>query len=146
MQLSLRHDPDEEVDRLLGHPVEFLHVQQRTVLHRFGERSGQEGVAGVALGKHPGRVELARQPGRCQLGVALDGDQGNVQRRGQGSQQRGLAGAGRTLQQEMAPRADRGHHQLDLAPAPHHGSRDGLHQATEGVVEAGNTGLISQRR
>ena len=117
MQLGLAHHRDQHVERLLGDPVDLLDVQQRAVAQGRDQRAVDEHVGGVAVGQHPGRVEVADQARRRQLGVALDELEADAELVGHGTQQRRLAGAGRAFQQHMATGRERGNDQLDLARA-----------------------------
>ena len=38
-EFALRHHGDEEVDRLLRHPVELLNIEQRPMAQRLDERT-----------------------------------------------------------------------------------------------------------
>jgi hypothetical protein len=58
VQLTLAHHRDEHVERLLGDPVDLLHVEQRAVAHGGDQRPVDEHVGVVPLGEHPGRVEV----------------------------------------------------------------------------------------
>ena len=118
VQLALAHHRDEHVERLLRHPVELLDVEQRAVAHRRDERAVDEDVGVVALGEHPGRVEVADEAGRRQLGVALDELEADAELVGDGAQQRRLAGAGRALDEDVAAGVERRQHELELALAP----------------------------
>ena len=60
---------------------------------------------------------MADQPGRAQLGVALDQYQTDARPLGQGAKERGLAGARRPFEQDAAPGGQGGGHHLDVAPA-----------------------------
>ena len=70
--LPLGHRAEQHVERVLGRPVELLDVEEPAALHRLHQRAGHEVVRAVVLAQHPGRVVVADQPGRRQLGVALD--------------------------------------------------------------------------
>ena len=76
-----------------------------------------EHVGVVALGQHPGRVEVPDEAGRRQLGVALDELEADAELVGDGPQQRRLAGAGRTLDEDVAPGVEGRQHELQLALA-----------------------------
>ncbi len=117
VQLALAHHGDQHVERLLRHPVELLDVQQRAVAHRGDERAVDEHVGVVALGEHARRVEVADEPRRRQLGVALDELEADAELVGDGAQQRRLAGARRTLDEDVAAGVERGEDELELAPA-----------------------------
>ena len=118
VQLPLAHHRDEHVERLLGDPVELLDVEQRAVAHRRDQRAVDEHVGVVALGQHPGRVEVPDEAGRRQLGVALDELEADAELVGDGPQQRRLAGAGRALDEDVASGVEGGQHELQLALAP----------------------------
>ena len=64
-----------------GHPVELLDVEQAAGAQRRDQRAVDEDLLDVAVGEHPGRVEVADQPRRGQLGVALDEEERHVLRR-----------------------------------------------------------------
>ena len=88
------------------------------IAHRRDERAVDEDVGVVALGEHTGRVEVADEAGRGQLGVALDELEADAELVGDGPQQRRLAGAGRALDEDVAPGVEGGQHELELALAP----------------------------
>ena len=81
------------------------------------QRAVDEHVGVVALGQHPGRVEVADEAGRGELGVALDELEADAELVGDGAQQRRLAGARRALEQDVAVGGQRGDDELDLAAA-----------------------------
>ena len=129
VQLALAHHRDEHVERLLRHPVELLDVEQGAVAHGGDQRPVDEDVGVVALGEDPGRIEVADEAGRRQLGVALDELEADAELGGDGAQQRRLAGARRALDEDVAPGVEGGEHELELASPP-----------DEPVAEAGQRG------
>ena len=118
VELALAHHRDEDVERLLRHPIELLDVQQRPVTHRRDQRPVDEDVGVVPLGEHPGRIEVPDESRRRQLGVALDELEADAQLVGDGPEQRRLAGAGRPLDHDVAAGVERGEHELELPPPP----------------------------
>src|SRR5439155_17418958 len=68
--------------------------------------------------EHDRRVEGPDEAGRGQLGAALNQDEFGVPGRRDLPQQGGLAGARRTLEQDVGARRERGPDQLQLALAP----------------------------
>ena len=128
VQLALAHHRDEHVERLLGDAVDLLDVQQRAVAHRRDQRTVDEHVGVVAVGEHARRVEVADEARRGELGVALDELEAEAELVGHGAQQRALAGARRTLQQDVPVGGQRGHDQLDLPLAPDHPAEHPLEQ------------------
>ncbi len=84
---------------------------------RIASSSGpSEKISGpVALVEHQRRVEVPDQPGRGQLGVALDHHEGDLPTAGDLAQQRRLAGAGRALEQHVRPAEQGGLEDLRLA-------------------------------
>ena len=115
VQLALAHHRDEDVERLLGDPVDLLDVEQRPVPQRLDQRAVDEDVGAVALGQHPGRVEVADEAGRRQLGVALDEGEADAELVGDGPEQRRLPGAGRPLEQDVAAGGEGRDDDLQLA-------------------------------
>jgi hypothetical protein len=118
VQLALAHHGDEDVERLLRHAVELLDVEQGALAHRRDQRPVDEDVGVVALGEHAGRVEVADEAGRGQLGVALDELEADAELVGDGAQQRRLAGAGRALDDHVAPGVEGRQDELELPLAP----------------------------
>ena len=114
-QLGLGHHRDQDVQRLLGDPVDLLDVQQAALAQRPHQRAVDEDVGGVPLGEHLRRVEVPDQPGRGQLGVALDEVERRRPLRGDGPQQRRLPRPRRALEQHVRAAVEGGHEQLDLA-------------------------------
>ena len=121
VQLPLAHGGDDDVERLLRHPVDLLDVEEGAGAQGLDQRAVEEHFGGVALDEHPGRVERADQPRRGQLGVALHEDQLDAGRGGEGPQQGRLAGARWPLEQHVAVGGERRHHHLDLGPTPDDG-------------------------
>ena len=80
------------------------------------QRAVLEDVGGVALGQHAGRVEVADEAGRRELGVALHELEADAELVGHRPQQRRLARARRSLQEDVAAGGQRRHHDLLLAP------------------------------
>ena len=124
VQFALAHHGDQDVQRLLGHTVDLLDVQQRPVAQRRCEWPVDEDVGVVALGHDPGRVEVTDQACRCEFGVALDELEADAELVGDGTQQRRLPGAGGTLDHDVTVGDQRRHDQLDLSPATHDGGSD----------------------
>jgi hypothetical protein len=116
--LALGQHGNEDVQRLLGDPVELLQVQQGTVAHGLQQRAVGETARHVAVRQHLRGVVLAHQPGRGQLGVALDEDDALAGLPGDVAQQRGLAGAGRPLDHHVPPGAERHGQNFALPPQP----------------------------
>ncbi len=129
--LALGEHRDEDVQRLLGDPVELLQVEQPTAAHRRQQRTVHETRRVVALRQHLRGVERSDQPGRGELGVALhEHDLLAVGTRDRAQQGR-LAGAGRALDHDVAPglQGDRQH--LALAAQTHdRGDRPGRRHGT----------------
>ena len=115
--LALGHGGEQGVDSVLGRPVELLDVQESAGPHRLKQRPVDEVVGGVVLSQHPGRVVVADQLGGRQVRVALDEDQRDAPLRGNAPQQGALAGAGRSLQDDVAPGSHGRQHQVKLALA-----------------------------
>jgi hypothetical protein len=113
--LALGQHRDQDVQRLLGDPVELLQVQQRAAAHGGQQRAVGEAGAHVALGQHLGRVVLAHQPGRGQLGVALGEHHLLTGLAGDIAQQRRLPGARRALDHDVPPGGQRDRQHLALA-------------------------------
>ncbi len=126
VEFALAHHGDEHVQRLLGDAVDLLDVQQRPVAQRRRERTVDEHVRVVALGHHPGRIEVADEPGRGEFGVALDELETDAQLEGDGAQQRRLAGAGRPLDEDVAVGDERGDDEFDLAATADDGRPDAI--------------------
>ena len=118
VQLALAHHRDEDVERLLRHPVELLDVQQRPVTHRRDQRPVDEDVGVVPLGEHSGRIEVPDESRRRQLRVALDELEADAQLVGDGPEQRRLAGAGRPFDHDVSAGLQRGEHELELPLPP----------------------------
>ena len=93
---------------------------------RRHERAVDEHVGVVALGQHPRRVEVADQPCRRQLGVALDELEPDAELVGDGPQQRRLARARRPFEDDVAAGLERRQHELQLPPAPDQPSTQAL--------------------
>ena len=87
------------------------------VAHGLQQRAVDEVVRAVVLAQHPGRVVVPDQLGRGEVGVALDEDERDAPLGGDRPQQRGLAGAGRSLEDDVAAGRDGREHegQLPLA-------------------------------
>ena len=117
--LTLGEDRDQDVERLLGYPVELLQVQQRTRAHRLQQRSVGETRRDVALGQHLRRVVLPDEPGRRQLGVAFHEHHPGAEITRDVPEQRGLAGAGRPFQDHVPPGVQRDCQYLTLSPQAH---------------------------
>jgi hypothetical protein len=94
-----------------------LDVQEAALAHRLQQRPVDEVVRAVVLAQHPGRVVVADQLGRREIGVALDEDQRDAPLGRDGPQQGALAGARRPLQDDVAGRGHRGEHEGELALA-----------------------------
>jgi hypothetical protein len=116
VELALAHHGDQDVEGLLGDAVDLLDVQQRAVAQCRGERAVDEHVGVVALGQHAGRIEVADEAGRRQFGVALDELEAHPEFVGHGAQQRRLAGARGSFDDDVAVGDERGDDQFDLAP------------------------------
>ena len=84
------------------------------------ERSVDEGVGAVPAFEHLGGIVRSEQPGRCELGVALDEHELGPDHRSHAAQERRLAGARRPFEQHVAPGGEGGKHQLGLASATDH--------------------------
>ena len=74
--LALGEHRDQDVEGLLGDPVELLQVQEGAGPHRPQQRSVGKAGRHVSLVKHLRGVVLADQPGGRELGVALGEDDG----------------------------------------------------------------------
>ena len=80
--LALGQHGDQDVERLLGDPVELLEVEQGALPHGRQQRAVGEAGRRVPGREHLRRVVLPDQPGRRELGVALDEDHVPARRRG----------------------------------------------------------------
>jgi hypothetical protein len=119
VDLALAHRGDEHVEGLLRHPVELFDVEQGAVAEGADERSVDEHLGVVPLGEDPGRIEVTDQARRRQFGVALDELEPDAELVGHLAQERRLAGARGSLEEDVAVGGERGHHEVDL-PAPAH--------------------------
>ena len=115
--LAFGHRGEQRVDGVLGRPVELLDVQEAALAHGPQQRPVDEVVRAVVLAQHPGRVVVADQLGRGEVGVALDEDQRDAPLGRDGPQQGALAGPGRSLQDDVPARGHRREHQRQLALA-----------------------------
>jgi len=93
---------DEDVEGLLGDPVELLEVEQRALPHRGGQRTVGPGLRAVADAHDQRRIVMAEQPRRSQLGVALHELHPPPRCGGDRSQQRRLASPGRAVEDHVA--------------------------------------------
>jgi hypothetical protein len=117
VQLAFAHHRDEHVQRLLRHPVDLLDVEERPLSQRRHERAVDEHVRVVPVCEHSSGIEVTDQPGRCQLGVALDELEPDAELVRDRSQQRRLPGAGRPLDEHVTVGCQCRDDELDLAPA-----------------------------
>ena len=115
MQLALAHHGDQHVERLFRDAVDLLDVQQRAVAHGRHQRAVDEHVRVIPIDQHPGGIEVADQPGRCQFGVALDELEAEAQLVGNRTQQGALAGARRALEQHVTIGGQCRNDQLDFS-------------------------------
>ena len=117
MQFAFAHDRDQNVQGLLGHTVDLLDVQQRTVAQRRSEGTVDEDVGVVALRHHACRIEVPDESSRGEFRVALDELEPDAELVGNRAQQRRLAGSGRALDHHVTIGDQRGDDQFDLAPS-----------------------------
>ena len=114
MQLALGHRGQQGVERVLGHAVELLDVEEAAAAHGVGKRARHEVLGPVAVPEDLGRVVVADELLRGELGVALDEHQRDAVVAGDRAQDRRLARAGRALQQEVTPGREHGEHAANL--------------------------------
>ena len=77
-ELTLAHRRDDDVEGFLGNAIDLLYIEECPAAQRFDERSVEEDLGRVALGQHAGGIKRADEPGRGELGVALDEDKFDV--------------------------------------------------------------------
>jgi len=118
VDLALGHDAQQDIDRLFGNPVELLDIQQPAIAHGPDERTVGEVLRTVPLFQDQRRIKGSDQPGRRQLGAALNEHELGVPGLGNLPEQRGLTGTWRPLEQDVGARRERCSHQFQLALAP----------------------------
>jgi hypothetical protein len=114
----------QRIQGVLRRPVELLDVEEAALPHGRHQRPVHEVLGAVVLAQHPRGVVVADQLGGGQVGVALDEQQRDAPFGGDRPQQRGLAGARRPLQQDVAAGGDGGQQQIQLAAAADEVGRD----------------------
>ena len=110
VDLALGERADEHVEGLLRDAVELLDVEQPALAQRRDQRAVDEDLRQVAGLEHERGVEVADQPRRRQLRVALDELDAEVGGVGDGAQQRRLpvpGGPSRTTWMPVASAATR---------------------------------------
>ena len=106
VQLALGHHRDQDVERLLGDPVELLDVEQPAVAQRGDQRPVDEDVRAGSPRRAPGPGRSAR-PAAPGVSSALPSTKCERHRRGAAATARSsvrLARAGRTLEERRARR------------------------------------------
>ena len=128
----------EEVSKAIGSPRSFTAkilqsltkdnkiIRSATGPHGGDQRALHKVLGGVILAQHAGRIVMADQSGRGQIGVALDEHQWDAPLRRDRFEHRGFAGARRPLEQQVTARGDGREHDLELALPAHEPARDAL--------------------
>ena len=127
-ELAFAHHCDEHVERFLGDPVQLLDVEQAAEPEGGHQRAVDERLARVPIAQDDRRVEVPDQPGRCELGVALDELETDAEFVRHRAQHRRLAGARRALEHHVPARSERGDQQLDFSAPADHRSLGAFHQ------------------
>ena len=112
VEFALGEGGDEDVEGLLGHPVEFLDVEQAPLPQGGDEGPFGEGLGQVAPFQHQGRIVGADEAGRGELGVALDELHPPAGGVGDDPQQRRLSHTGRAFKDDVATGSQRCHKDL----------------------------------
>ena len=156
MQFSFAHHRDQYVQRLLRDAVDLLYVQQRALAHRADQRTVDEHLRVIAVGEYARRVEVPDEPGRGQLGIALDELEPEAELKRDSAQQRALASAGRPLEQHMTIGVERSEHEFYLTPASDDTGaqpveqcavdHDGYVLGRTGMIRTGTAGTAISRR
>ena len=118
MDLPFRQGGDEDVEGLLGNPVELLDVEQAPFPQGRDEGPFGEGLGEVAPLQHQGGVVGADEARRREFGVALDELHPPARGRGHDPQQRRLPHPGRAFEDDVAARPQRRHEHLGRAAQP----------------------------